>query len=95
MRKQGKLLRQESRRLAKMALISLPSWGAFAFAGILVGIVLFVFWIWMIIDCAKRKFRNNIEKIVWILVIIFVNWVGALAYLIVVYFLNPRGILSK
>jgi hypothetical protein len=78
-----------------MDLISFPSVSAFMFAGFLVGVVLFVFWIWMIIDCAKRNFKNNVEKIVWIVVIIFVNWIGALAYLLAVYILNPKGILKK
>ena len=49
----------------------------------------------MIIDCAKRRFRNGVEKIIWLLVIIFAQALGALAYLIVVFILNPKGILKK
>ena len=34
----------------------------------------------MIIDCAKRKFKKDIDKVVWILVIIFLNLIGAVVY---------------
>ena len=78
-----------------MAIISFPSIGAFMFAGMLVGVVLIIFWILMLIDCAKRNFRASWEKIIWIVVIIFVNWIGALAYFIVIRSFNPKGILSK
>jgi uncharacterized BrkB/YihY/UPF0761 family membrane protein len=47
-------------------------------------IYLFVFWILMIIDCAKRDFKNDTDKIVWILVIIFLHIIGALIYYFVV-----------
>jgi len=61
----------------------------------IVGVALFAFWIWMIIDCAKRKFNNDIEKIVWILVIVLGTWVGALVYFLVIWFYNPRGLAAK
>ena len=78
-----------------MSFISLPAWGDFAFAGLLIGIVLIVFWILMLVDCAKNRFRKDWEKFIWILVIVFINWIGALAYLIAIKILNPKGILSK
>ena len=46
----------------------------------IVGILLFAFWIWMIIDCAKRKFKKENEKIVWILVIVLLSALGAAIY---------------
>jgi len=58
---------------------------------ILVAIVLFVFWLWMLIDSLKRpddKFAigGNYAKLIWILVIIFTGFLGALIY----YFLIKR-----
>jgi len=47
-------------------------------------IFLFVFWIWMIVDCATRKFKNDTDKIVWILVILFANLIGAVIYYFIV-----------
>lgn len=47
-------------------------------------IYLFVFWIMMIIDCAKRKFKTDSEKVVWILILIFLGLLGAIIYYFVV-----------
>ena len=43
-----------------------------------------IFWIAMIIDCAKRNFKKDSEKIVWILVLIFLGILGAVIYYFVV-----------
>ncbi len=70
---------------------------AFAFGGalIILGILLVIFWIWMLIDCAKRKYRNGVEKVVWVLVIIFMGWIGALIYFIIIRSINPKGLAKK
>ena len=52
------------------------------FAGI--SIFAFVFWILMLVDCIKRKFKDDTEKIIWILVIIFTGIIGALIYYFIV-----------
>ena len=49
----------------------------------ILGVILLAFWIWMIVDCAQRKFKGN-EKIVWMLVIIFTKFLGAIIYFFVV-----------
>jgi hypothetical protein len=41
------------------------------------------FWIWMMIDCAINEPSEGNDKIVWMLVIIFTNWIGALIYFFV------------
>ena len=50
----------------------------------LVGLAFLIFWILMIVDCIKRKFPNENDKILWILVIILTSWIGALIYYFVV-----------
>jgi cytochrome c oxidase assembly factor CtaG len=40
----------------------------------------FIFWILMIIDCAKRKRLTDGERIAWILVIVFLGVIGAAIY---------------
>jgi hypothetical protein len=45
-----------------------------------ISIFAFVFWILMIVDCVKRKFKEDSEKIVWILVVIFTGIIGAFIY---------------
>ncbi len=59
--------------------------GFMAVMGIFV-LAVIAFWIWMLIDCIQREFppQDQNAKIIWILVIIFAGWIGALIYLLVV-----------
>ena len=52
----------------------------FMMLGGIVGALFLIFWVWMIVDCAKKNFKGQNEKIVWILVILFAKIVGALIY---------------
>ena len=47
-------------------------------------IFLFIFWILMIIDAATRKFKNDTDKVVWILIIVFLQIIGAIIYYFVI-----------
>ena len=47
-------------------------------------IFLIVFWILMIIDAAQRKFKTDGEKIAWILILVFLGWLGAIIYYFVI-----------
>ena len=51
---------------------------------VLIAAFLFVFWLWMLIDCLKRDFKKDYEKIAWILVMIFLHLLGAIIYYFVV-----------
>ncbi len=44
------------------------------------GIIIFVFWLFMLIDCLKREFKSDEEKLVWILVLILTGLIGAILY---------------
>lgn len=55
---------------------------ALLFLGLL-GLLAFVFWIWMLIDCIQNKSLESNEKIIWALVIIFLHFLGALIYFFV------------
>ncbi len=52
------------------------------FCGAIV-LAVFAFWIWMLIHAITNKALTDTEKIVWVLVIIFVHFVGALIYFFV------------
>lgn len=58
----------------------------------LIGIIMIInilgiaLWIWMLIDCVKRDFKKENDKILWILVIVLAGWIGALIY----YFMIKR-----
>ncbi len=56
----------------------------FFLAIIALAVFLTVFWILMIIDVAKRKFKNENDKIVWILIVILLSWLGAVIYYFVI-----------
>jgi len=45
-----------------------------------VGLALTVFWIWMLVDCATKEPSAGNDKVIWILVILFTHWIGALIY---------------
>ena len=51
---------------------------------IAISVFIFVFWISMIIDCVKRKFKDDSSKILWILILIFLGILGAIIYYFVV-----------
>lgn len=54
----------------------------FAFLGCLI-LGLTAFWIWMLVDCATKEPDTGNDKIVWILILVFTHWIGALIYLLV------------
>lgn len=39
-----------------------------------------VFWVFMIIECATKEAASGNDKLIWILVVIFTHWIGALIY---------------
>lgn len=56
--------------------------------GGVVGLAILAFWIWMLIHAITNKGLTDTEKIVWVLVIIFVHFIGALIYFFVG---RPKG----
>ena len=38
------------------------------------------FWVFMIIECATKEPTHGNDKLIWILIIIFTHWIGALIY---------------
>lgn len=77
------------------SLIWWPVIAGFGALALIIAALVFVFWIWMIIDCAKRDFRKDVEKIVWIIIIVLAGWLGALIYFFVVKNSNKRGISKR
>jgi len=46
-------------------------------------LITFIFWIWMLVDCIKSNLKGT-NKLIWVLIILFFPFVGALIYLIAV-----------
>ena len=39
-----------------------------------------IFWIMMIVECATKEPSEGNDKIIWIVIVVFTNWIGALIY---------------
>ncbi len=66
--------------------------GAFALLGMLIaglfGLACFAFWLWMLVHAITNKGLSDGEKVVWVLVIIFLPFLGSILY----FFIGrPKG----
>lgn len=57
----------------------------------MIGLAFLAFWIWMLIDCIKFEPDEGNNKLIWVLVIIFTQLLGAIIY----YFVQRRERLRK
>jgi hypothetical protein len=48
-----------------------------------IGILGTIFWIWMLVDCLTNEPNEGNDKVIWVLVIIFTHFIGALIYFFV------------
>ena len=60
-----------------------------------ISVLAVAFWIWMIVDAAQRNYKNDTEKIVWVLIVVLANFIGALVYFLVIRISNPKGVITK
>jgi ABC-type Fe3+-siderophore transport system permease subunit len=61
-------------------------WFAMFIFFFIISIAGLIFWIFMLIDCIKREFGTENEKIIWILVLALTGAIGAIVY----YFLIKK-----
>lgn len=58
--------------------------GLFGILTLVIGAVLslacFVFWLWMLIHAITNKGLGDAERIVWVLVIVFLPFIGSIIY---------------
>jgi hypothetical protein len=60
----------------------------FLLVGGVIGLLCSVFWLWMLIHAISNKNLTDGEKVVWVLVIIFLPFLGSVLY----YFIGkPKG----
>ena len=50
---------------------------------IIFGIGGFILFLWALIDVIRRNFTNPNDKILWILLVILLGWIGPILYLII------------
>lgn len=46
----------------------------------IVWLALVIFWIWMLIDAIKNPALDDTQRIIWVLVVILLGWLGAIIY---------------
>jgi hypothetical protein len=49
---------------------------------VLLALAATIFWIWMLIDCISQPMEST-EKLIWVLVIIFLHLLGAVLYFVI------------
>ncbi len=47
------------------------------------GLVLTIFWIWMLVDCLINESSQGNDKIIWALVIVLTHFLGAFLYFVI------------
>jgi hypothetical protein len=52
----------------------------FGFFGFLISLFALVFWVWCIIDIVKGEFKSDTDKIVWLLLVILLPFIGSVLY---------------
>ena len=58
--------------------------GLFLFIPLLLFVLAtFAFWVWMLVHCLQNQGLDGNEKLIWVLVIIFTHFLGALIYFFV------------
>ena len=48
-----------------------------------IGILGTVFWIWMLVDSAMKEPSEGNDKLIWVIIIVFTNLLGATLYFLV------------
>ena len=71
-----------------LAILYLIIMGHFRLVNVAIMLIIFmamtVFWLWMLVDCVTKETNEGNERLVWIIIIVFTHFIGALIY----YFLR-------
>lgn len=55
--------------------------GACMIFALILGLAGLALWIWALVDAIKNPALDSNERLIWILVIVFASWIGAIIYL--------------
>lgn len=64
-------------------------------AGIGVGLAILAFWVWMLVDCLRREGPADLDRVLWIVVIVFLKPLGAAIYYFLEYRRRSHGALPR
>jgi hypothetical protein len=83
MQRQQSLIKAQNALQAKQLNQAMEPLARFVTMWILFGLIAFVAWIAALVDILKSEFKNESNKIVWLLVIFFIPLLGALLYFLI------------
>ena len=63
--------------------VSAPASAIWALLFIQLGLLGTAFWVWMLLDCAIHEPTDENDKLIWVLIILFAQVIGATLYLLV------------
>ena len=47
---------------------------------LIIVIIAIVFWVWMLAECLRKNFKKDMDKLTWVIVLLFTNILGAILY---------------
>jgi phospholipase D-like protein len=53
------------------------------FFGLVGALVCLILWIWALLDIVNGRFRDDVTKIVWVLIVIFIPFLGTILYYLI------------
>jgi hypothetical protein len=56
---------------------------SFGIVGIILAVAATIFWVWMLIDALMNPRIQGTEKLVWVLVVLFLHLLGAVLYFVI------------
>jgi membrane protein DedA with SNARE-associated domain len=66
-----------------MSRLPLPFFLPLPTVGVLISLAVTIFWLWMLTDCASNESSEGNDKLIWILIILFVPLFGSVIYYLV------------
>ena len=57
--------------------------GGCVLASVILAAVALILWIWALVDAIQNPGLTGNERIIWVLVILLTNWLGAVLYLLI------------
>ena len=58
---------------------------------VIIFVLLAVFWLWMLIECLQNNFKKDMDKLIWVIILLVTNVIGAILYFFMIKY-KPKNI---
>lgn len=48
--------------------------------GMIIGLAIFIFWLWALLDIVRSDFKDSATKIIWFILVFFLYFLGVAIY---------------